>query len=195
MKQTKNVKRRPDTNGSRLGAADWLRAAQKELIAKGMQAVKVDRLARRMRVTRGSFYWHFSSHKDLLEKLLKMWVSTNTRPFERVLQAPLSAEAKFQAIVDLWISEDQYDPRFDAAVREWARVSAHVARVVRHADEARISVLQRIFVELGYVEPDALVRARIAYFHQVGYYTLGIAESAATRRRLRPYYTRALIGK
>ena len=179
---------------SRLGVADWLRAARDELIANGVLAVKVDRLARRLRVTRGSFYWHFKSHADLLERLLESWVATNTAPFKRVLESKHDGQGKFQAITDLWISEEEYDPKFDTAVREWARVSPHVARIVRRADDDRIAVLHRVFEELGYKGADALVRARITYFHQVGYYTLGITESAAQRRKLRPYYTRALMG-
>lgn len=182
-------------NGDRLGTADWLRAARDELIERGILAVKVDRLARRLRVTRGSFYWHFRNHKDLLEQLLQSWVETNTAPFQRVRDSGKSGPAKFEAIVDLWLSESEYDPKFDTAVREWARVSPHVAGVVRQADDERVAVFRDIFEELGYTGTDALIRARIAYFHQVGYYTLGIVESDAVRRKLRPFYTRALVGK
>jgi AcrR family transcriptional regulator len=145
-------------------------------------------------VTRGSFYWHFKDHADLLEQLLGSWARNNTEPFKRVLKSGGTGYEKFHAIVDLWISEQEYDPKFDIAVREWARVSPHVAQIVRRADARRIAVLQRIFRELGYTDPEALVRARISYFHQVGYYTLGIAESTEARRKLSPYYTKALLG-
>jgi len=175
-------------------AQAWLEAARAELIENGILAVKVERLARRMRVTRGSFYWHFKSHGDLLRRLLQHWIATNTTPFERTLRADRNGVAEFQAIVDLWVSEREYSPRYDAAVREWARVSADVARVVLAADQKRIAVLRRIFLDLGYRDPEALVRARITYFHQVGYYTLGLRESLATRLKLGPYYTKVLLG-
>ena len=179
----------------RLGPADWLQAAQDELMLRGVPAVKVDRLARRLRVTRGSFYWHFKSRSDLLQRLLQSWIATNTAPFQQVLKSNKNGRAKFQAVIDLWVDEDQYNPQFDVAMREWARVSRKVARIVREADDARIEVLRQIFNEIGYVGASALVRARVAYFHQVGYYTLGIVESHETRRRLRPHYTRALLGE
>jgi AcrR family transcriptional regulator len=187
-------KRAVKNRGDALGAADWLRVARDELIRNGFLAVKVDRLARRLRVTRGSFYWHFKNRGDLLEELLKIWASTNTAPFQRVLELPADGKGKYKAIVDLWLAETEYDPNFDTAMREWARVSRHVAHVVRKADEDRIAVFESIFRELGYRGDDALVRARIAYFHQVGYYALGIIESSKRRRKLEPYYTRALLG-
>jgi AcrR family transcriptional regulator len=177
------------------GREEWLRAAREELVKKGILAVKVDCLARRLRVTRGSFYWHFKSHKDLLEQLLASWVATNTTPFKQVLKSNGNGHAKFRAVVDLWLSEEEYDPTFDAAVREWARISRHVSAVVRTADDDRIEVLRQIFLEMGYSGADALVRARVTYFHQVGYYTLGIHESDAVRQRLRPYYVRVLLGE
>src|SRR5688572_17713954 len=48
------------------GRDDWIAAARNELIAAGVDAVKVGRLARRLHVTRGGFYWHFTSRADLL---------------------------------------------------------------------------------------------------------------------------------
>ena len=175
-------------------AEAWLEAARTELIENGILSVKVERLARRMRVTRGSFYWHFRSHKDLLRRLLRHWIATNTLPFERTLRRDRNGLEEFQAIVDLWVSEREYSPGYDAAVREWARVSADVSRVVLQADQKRIGVLRRIFLDLGYRDPEALVRARITYFHQVGYYTLGLRESLARRLKLGPYYSRILLG-
>ena len=41
---------------------------------------------------------------------------------------------------------------------------------------------------------EAMVRARVVYFHQVGYYALGIDESRAERRRLISTYDRILTG-
>lgn len=191
------AKRRRKRSGAptdRLGPGDWLRVARQELIANGILAVKIGRLTRRLGVGRGSFYWHFRGHADLLRRLLADWMATNTAPFEQILEAGLDGRAEFDAVVELWISGTAYDPRYDTAVREWARISKPVARAVRRADQQRIAVLQRIFRDLGFRDPEALIRARITYFHQVGYYTLGIEETRARRLRLGPYYTQVLLG-
>ena len=44
---------------STLSAADWERAALELISEKGVQALAVEPLARRMGITKGSFYWHF----------------------------------------------------------------------------------------------------------------------------------------
>jgi len=178
-----------------LDRAAWVGAARGELLRGGIAAVKIGRLARRLGATRGSFYWHFADRDDLLRELLVDWEASNTAPFERILAEGSNGIAEFEAVVELWLAEKEYNPAYDTAVRGWARIDPVVAAAVRRADERRIDVLRRIFVDLGFRDPEALVRARITYFHQVGYYTLGLAEEPARRRELLPLYVQALVGR
>jgi AcrR family transcriptional regulator len=161
-----------------------------------VSGVKVDRLARRLHVTRGSFYWHFKNHAQLLRALLKYWEDTNTAPFVLVASARsgVSAAEKFRLINEIWVQEKDYSAAFDTAVRDWARISSEAAACVRRTDAARIEILHAVFKELGYDEPEALVRARITYFHQVGYYALAFKEDAQYRRALVPVYIQVLMG-
>lgn len=190
-----NARRRQPGTHTRLSRSDWLAAARSALLAGGIESVKVDRLAKALNVTRGGFYWHFKNRKDLLDALLEHWERQTNQTFEAVLDQDLAdGAAEFIALVNAWIEEDLYSPAYDAAVRDWARNSAHVAAVVRRVDKYRIDILQRIFIDMGYVDKAAFIRARIAYFHQVGYYTLGLGESKETRRKLLPEYVEALTG-
>jgi hypothetical protein len=38
---------------------------------------------------------------------------------------------EFQALVNIWIDEKAYDPKWDAAVRDWARTSPAVWKPFR----------------------------------------------------------------
>jgi len=179
-----------------IGRQGWLDAARAILIREGIAGVKVDRIARRLKVTRGGFYWFFDSHKQLLDALLADWEERNTEGFKAVLrESGRNGMAEFQALVDLWLNEKNYSPAWDAAVRDWARVSSKVANAVRRTDDIRIDVLRQLFLDMGYEEQEAFVRARICYFHQVGYYALGVRESREERLRLMPLYTRVLTGR
>jgi hypothetical protein len=100
-------------------------------------------------------------------------------------------------MTDLWIDENEYDPKWDGAVRDWARTSEAVRKVVQAVDDKRITVLEEIFNQIGYTGKDAHVRARarVMYYHQVGYYAMGVQESQRARRELIPYYQRVLTGR
>lgn len=186
---------KPTARRPALGREAWLTAAREALIREGIGGVEIGRLARRLRVTRGGFYWFFRSRRQLLDELLADWETTNTAPFKSVLRdSGRNGRAEFQALVDMWIAESSYSPAWDSAVRDWARTSTKVANAVRRIDDERIAILRQVFLDMGCADDEALIRARITYFHQVGYYTLGLRESREQRLRLLPLYNRILIG-
>ncbi len=179
-----------------LGRQAWLDTARRALIEEGTAGVEINKLAKRLGVSRGGFYWFFKSREQLLDELLAYWADTSTVLFERVLQ-PRRGEGmqEYQALTDLWIEENEYDPKWDGAVRDWARTSKAVLKVVQAVDEKRIAAIERIFLDLGHAGMEAHIRARITYYHQVGYYALGVRESRKLRRDLMPFYRKVLTGR
>jgi AcrR family transcriptional regulator len=179
-----------------LGREIWLDTARRALIEEGTAGVEINKLARRLNSSRGGFYWFFKDRAHLLAELLAYWERTGTVLFERILQLPgADGMAKYLAMTELWVDEKEYDPKWDGAVRDWARTSEEVRKVVYDVDQKRIAVLEQIFEEIGYRGKEAHIRARIMYYHQVGYYAMGVQESKRERRALIPYYRRALTGK
>jgi AcrR family transcriptional regulator len=177
----------------RLSSNEWLLAARDALISGGIAAVKVEPLAASLGVTVGSFYWHFQGRAALYSKLLDNWKSANSAAM--VTAAALkgaTAEERFSAFINVWVTESDYSSAYDAAVRDWARTSDEVRSAVHAVDALRISLLSAIFEDLGYDCDRAEVRARIAYFHQVGFYALDLRDEEQTRLRLRPLYVEAL---
>jgi AcrR family transcriptional regulator len=157
--------------------------------------VKVEPLAADLGVTTGSFYHHFRKRQDLLDAVLADWETQNSEPlFAAVREAGPDPDARLDALFDAWLAESDYDPAYDSAVRGWARTSKPVEAAVHRVDARRIELLKSIFLGFGYDENRAFIRARITYFHQVGYYAMEIVEDRAVRARLRPLYREALVG-
>src|SRR5512145_1401917 len=65
--------RPPQERTGRLSADDWAAAALDLIAEQGVAAVAVEPLARRLGVTKGSFYWHFPSREALLSAALERW--------------------------------------------------------------------------------------------------------------------------
>ena len=179
----------------RLDRADWVKAARNAFVRGGEARVKVDPLASEMGVTTGSFYWHFKNRQELLAEVLADWDATNSAALvDAVRSHEGNPDKQLDALAEVWIGEKSFNPAYDSAIRDWARTSPKVDKVVRQVDDQRITVIQEIFRGFGYDKVDAFVRARITYFHQVGYYTLHVKESRADRIRLKDAYLRALKG-
>src|SRR5688572_18482898 len=61
-----------------LGRKDWIDAAITMLAEDNVEALRVDTLAEKLGVTKGSFYWHFKGREDLLWAVVEAWRLTMT---------------------------------------------------------------------------------------------------------------------
>lgn len=181
--------------GAALARADWIGAARALLIAEGIDAVKVTRLADGLGVSRGSFYWHFRDRADLLDALLSLWTRQNTRAVVDAADAALDLATGILGLFDVWVDAARFDPAFDAAMRDWARRSQKVRKAVEQADDARVRAIADMFARSGYGADDAFIRARILYFTQVGYYALAIRETMTRRLGYLERYYEGFTGR
>ncbi len=145
----------------------------------GVSAVRVDPLAKRLGITRGSFYWHFKNRAALLRALLDRWVEGETEGvIETNEQGGGTASDRLRRLLRTCASEDG---RLEMSVREWAAGDADARETVRRVDETRIAYMAELSREAGTPKRDAKARARIAYVAWLGLYT-GIAPTTADQR-------------
>jgi AcrR family transcriptional regulator len=60
-------------SAGRLDREAWIAAGLSALEEGGVPAVSAAAIAKALGVTRGSFYWHFSSREELLQAVLERW--------------------------------------------------------------------------------------------------------------------------
>ena len=156
--------------GSREG---WLEAARAALLDSGVDAVRIKSLAKRVRLSRTSFYWFFKDREALLDSLVAVWRDQNTGAIVR--QSSAYAESLAEAMLnvfDCWVDPTLFDSKLEYAVRAWALQSPEVAAQVHEADEARIAALTAMFLRFGLEPVRADVSARVTYLAQIGYITM-----------------------
>jgi len=174
---------------------NWIDAAQRTLIDEGIAGLKVDRLAKRLGVTRGGFYHYFKDRDEFFDQFIAYWEATcRFLPQEAPPVKAGDAVEWLERIIARLIESDGYDYRFDLAVREWARADKRAGRAIERADHERLEVLRRFFEAIGYDEEFAAIRARVFYYHQIGFYAIGIRQSMAERRKNSQSYIDILCG-
>lgn len=174
----------------------WLRAAYRRLVDRGIDGVKILSLAEDLGVTRGSFYWRFSSLNDLLGELFGTWRATNTTALIQAADArPASLGEWYVNLMSTWLQGSLFDVRLDIAVRDWARKDKTVFELVQAEDKIRIARLQAAFEELGGMgQRYAFTRARILYYQQMGYYMTGVQDPPELRAGYLMEYCGLLTG-
>ena len=174
---------------------DWINQALETLLSNGVESVRILPLGQKLCVSRSSFYWYFRDRQDLLDQLLEYWRNMNTkaiveranRPSDTIVQGLFN-------VFECWADERIFDPRLDFAIREWARRSEDVRRVVDLADTDRVNAIRDLYIRHGYEPVDAFVRARVLYFMQIGYYVLDVKEPLETRLSYSAGYLRSFTG-
>ncbi len=178
-----------------LGRHDWLSAALNLLAEEGIEALQITRLARELDATRGSFYWHFKDREDLLNSLIEEWQAANSGVIAQTLDGADTLADGVLSLFYIWVHDEQFSRHLDQAIRAWARHDTDIGAVVRREEDNRVAAIARFFRRHGYEEDDALVRARVIYFTQVGYYALNIEESMTARLNLTGAYFRTFTGR
>lgn len=178
-----------------LGKADWIGAALQCLVRDGIDAVQITRLSNVLNVTRGSFYWHFSDRRDLLDSVLEEWRAANLPVIEQQLAGAESLSAGVLEFFAIWEASDQFSAEFDHAVRAWARLDPAVLDMVRKEDSQRIDAISSLFARFGFNDDEAKVRARVLYFAQVGYHAMNVDDSMVERLNMLEHYYLTFTGR
>lgn len=147
--------------------SQWLDAGLDALRKGGVAAVRVERLAEAVGVTKGSFYHHFRDRRALLDSLLDHWSREMTdAEFERIAAVRGGLGARLLAL-----AEDVLEKgigRYDPPIRAWARTDRKVAAAVAHVDKSRVLALTGFFEEAGFGAAAARTRARLFYTFLLG---------------------------
>lgn len=147
--------------------AQWLNAGLEALRKGGVGAVRVERLAGDVGVTKGSFYHHFRDRGALLEEVLEYWAREMTdAEFERIQTLRGGLAPRLLALAGDVLEKGM--GRYDPAVRAWAREDRKVAAAVAQVDRRRIKALAGFFEEGGFAAAEARVRARTFYTFLLG---------------------------
>lgn len=174
----------------------WLQAACDALLESGIEAVKILPLARRLGLSRTSFYWFFEDREQLLEALVARWRDKNTSGIVR--QSEAYAESLAEAMLNLfdcWLDSELFDTRFEFAMRSWALQSSGILAEVQEADRIRMEALKRMFLRFGHSDITADVRARTTYLVQIGYISMQSREDLAERMKRIPEYIAIFTGQ
>jgi AcrR family transcriptional regulator len=156
---------------SRLDRSAWIKGALAALAEEGAGALRVEVLAKKLRVTKGSFYWHFKDRRDLVDAVLDEWKNGRIRDIRKQTSAQAGQElATLHHTIDIYSAgRNRRGLPIELAVREWARHDARAAAVVEQVDAERLVCAARLFKELGLTAAEASARSVLLYAYVFGY--------------------------
>lgn len=156
----------------RLTRQDWVDAAISRLMKSGVDAVRVEPLADEIGVSRGSFYWHFKSRRELLTAILEEWRQYQTRRIVERIRKNVEL-TPLQRIVRLRMLPPRTKTTssaaaFELAIRAWAMRDKLASKIVNQVDAERLAFTASLLRDAGMSEDEAGHWALLGYAFTLG---------------------------
>jgi AcrR family transcriptional regulator len=130
--------------------ASWIEEGFKALADGGPDAVRIEKLAKTLGVTKGAFYWQFDDRRALLEEMLDAWETAGVDAVIELLEGGGGdARAKLRRLFALASSSGDLGMKIELAIRDWARRDKTVARRLRSVDKRRLKYMRSLFGEFS----------------------------------------------
>ena len=143
----------------------WVDEAIDVLAKEGVTGLRVEVLAKRCGVTKGSFYWHFKDRQDLLAAILEHWKEGRIRDIEKTTSVtPGKEREQLHFAIEVYgASRNRKGMSIELAVRDWARHDPQAAAVVEAVDLYRLECTRKLFVAAGMSDAEAKSRSLLLY--------------------------------
>lgn len=158
------------TTRSNLNREDWILAAQRVLVKGGVDAVRVDLLAKELGITRGSFYYHFENRGELLEAILSHWRMRATEDviqFLRQSDRPPRQQLAHLLELPLHGQSAREAAAIELGIRAWARRDEQARKAIDEVDRHRLNYIEGLLIQAGAAQADAGDRANLLYAYQL----------------------------
>lgn len=148
----------------------WVHAAMEVLAKEGITGVRVETLAKRCKVTKGSFYWHFKDRQDLLDAILQFWKEGRIKDILKQTQSEPGKElARIFHVIDVYsAARNRKGMHIELAIRDWARRDAAVEAVVEEVEKIRLECAGKLFLARGFTQSEASSRSLLLYSYVFG---------------------------
>ena len=157
----------------------WILAAFRALTQSGPQSLKAEPLARALKVSKGSFYWHFKNVDDLKQAMIAHWHQVATAEIiaeiRRSEQAPRAALSRLLVLSVTPRDAPFGGPATEAAIRDWARYEGFVQQAVETVDAQRVHFVAGLMRQYGLAAPEATQKARLLYAALIGLEALSLS--------------------
>ena len=146
----------------RVSKAEWLQTALKLLDSEGVEAIRVDRIARELGISRSGFYWHFKNRDDLRTQIVDYWAhefSEVVTAIPAILEGP--PRQRLERTMEMLLEHDL--TIYEVAIRTWAETDPVIANRLRLVYRQRMDYIRQIFRDLGFDGDELEMRTRLFF--------------------------------
>jgi len=150
---------------------DWIILGYKLFAEQGVAGIVVEKMAKKLKVNKSSFYWHFKTKKAFIEEIVSFWITTNTNQIISMTNSEKSGKEKFEKLIELSFKKEPFLD-FNFFLKRYALKVKNIQLVIDKIDNQRVEYTKNILKEIGFNENDAKIKALLFYKYLIGYHEM-----------------------
>ena len=150
---------------------DWIKLGYKQFSEKGISGIVIESMAKKLKVNKSSFYWHFTTKKAFIQSIIEFWETANTSRIISLVQNEKIPLDKLERLIELsFLKDNEID--FFFHLKKYAKSSKALTNKIEELDNQRLEFTANILQELGYSKSDSKIKSSIFYKYLIGYHEM-----------------------
>lgn len=150
---------------------DWINLGYQLFSEEGIKGIIVEKMSKKLNVNKSSFYWHFKTKDDFINKIISYWFSTNTLQIIAITDSGKSGKEKFDKLIELSFKKDIYLD-FIFFLKKYAKRKKKIQSMIDEIDEQRIAYTKKILIEMNFSKTEAEQKSILFYKYLIGYHEM-----------------------
>lgn len=150
---------------------DWIILGYKQFAEMGINGIVVEKMAKKLKVNKSSFYWHFKTKQDFVHEIISYWVLESTNQIISIADSKKSWPKKFEKLIELSFKKDPFLD-FNFFLKRYALKHKNIQSIIDKIDHQRIEYTRKILMGMNFSESDATIKAQLFYKYLIGYHEM-----------------------
>ena len=148
---------------------DWITLGYHLFAEQGVSGIIVEKMAKKLKVNKSSFYWHFKTKKEFIKQLIMLWHYNETERIINLTNEKKTGLQKLKTFIALIYKQDPFLD-FVFYLKRYARKQQDIQDIIDEIDNKRIAYANKLLQEIGYSKQEAKIKASLLQKHFIGYH-------------------------
>jgi len=150
---------------------DWINLGYELFSEQGISGIVVEKMAKKLKVNKSSFYWHFKTKKGFILEIVSYWVARNTNQIISLTESEQSGKERFEKLVELAFKKDAYLD-FIFFLKRYAKKNKKIQLIIDEIDHQRIAYTKNLLIEMNFSKTEAEKKSLLFYKYLIGYHEM-----------------------
>lgn len=150
---------------------DWIRLGYKLFSEQGISGIVIEKMARKLKCNKSSFYWYFKTKKEFVDELINFWIVSETEQIIQYVENGKNPREKIDLFLTVTFKNAPY-LEFVFFLKRYAKNNREIQQIIDDIDTKRLKFTAQLFSEIGYSKSESTNKAAIFYKYLIGYHEM-----------------------